>query len=128
MEGDVRWHHGQTLAAGQVGELKVWWELADGVYFRVQVKGRTSFTPAGQVHITVTASSLVDDDALIVATLIDGSELGQMVLVVKEAEFRRLAAHDFVEGREYFTAPFAMHADGRARWAPSLVPREGCAE
>ena len=27
MEGDVRWHHGQTLAAGQVVEFKVWAEL-----------------------------------------------------------------------------------------------------
>ncbi len=27
MEGDVQWHHGQTLAAGQVAEFKVWAEL-----------------------------------------------------------------------------------------------------
>ncbi len=27
VEGDVRWHHGQTLAAGQVVEFKVWAEL-----------------------------------------------------------------------------------------------------
>jgi hypothetical protein len=36
--------------------------LADGAYLAVQAKGKTSLTPAGQVHITVTASSLVDDD------------------------------------------------------------------
>lgn len=26
VEGDIRWHHGQTLAAGQVAEFKVWAE------------------------------------------------------------------------------------------------------
>lgn len=154
MEGDVRWHHGQTLAAGQVAEFKVWAELvrqsrgglhvflplrdvgidgvlhrlADGAYVAVQVKGRTSLTPAGQVHITVTASSLVDDDALIVGTLVDGPELGALVLVVSEADFRRLAAHDTVEGREYLTAAFELHRGGASRWALYLVPRDRLAE
>ncbi len=153
MEAEVRWHHGQTLAAGQVAEFKVWAELVrqsmgglhvflplrdmgidgvlhrldDGAYFPVQVKGRTSLTPAGQVHITVTASSLVDDEAVIIATVIDGAELGQLVLVVEEAEFRHLASHDWVEGREYLTAAFGLHSDGHSRWAPFLVPREGLA-
>ena len=27
METDIRWHHGHTLAAGQVAEFKVWAEL-----------------------------------------------------------------------------------------------------
>lgn len=151
---EIRWHHGQTLAAGQVAEFKVWAELVrqsmgglhvflplrdtgidavlhrldDGIYFPVQVKGRMSLTPAGQVHITVTASSLVDDEALIIATLIDGAELGQVVLVVKEAEFRRLAAHDWVNGREYLTAAFGLHPGGDSRWAPFLVRREQLAE
>jgi hypothetical protein len=154
MERDVRWHHGQTLAAGQVAEFKVWAELVrqsmgglhvflplrdmgidgvlhrldDGVYFAVQVKGRTSLTSMGQVHITVTESSLVDDAALIIATLIDGSELGRMVLVIEEAEFRRLAVHDFVGGREYLTAAFEMHEGGDSRWEPFLVPRDALAE
>src|SRR5438876_211904 len=135
MQDDVRWHHGQTLAAGQVAEFKVWAELVrqsrgglhvflplrdlgidgvlhrlvDGAYVALQVKGRTSLTAAGQVHITVTASSLVDDEALIIATLIDGSELGRFVLVVSEAEFRRLAAHDLVGGREYLPRAFELH-------------------
>jgi len=151
---DIRWHHSQTLAAGQVAEFKVWAELirqsrgglhvflplrdrgidgvlhrlADGAYLPVQVKGRTSLTPAGQVHITVTASSLVDDHAWVVATLIDGPELGSFVLVVTEAEFRRLASHDVVEGREYLTAAFELHAGGEGRWAPFLVPRDRLAE
>jgi hypothetical protein len=153
-EGDVRWHHGQTLAAGQVLEFKVWAELvrqsmgglhlflplrdlgidgvvhrlADGVYLPVQVKGRTSLTTAGQVHITVTASSLADDGALIVATLVDSDQLGRFVLVVDEATFRSLAVHDMVDGREYLTAAFALHDGGTSRWAPHLVARERLAE
>jgi len=151
---DARWHHGQTLAAGQVVEFKVWAELerqsmgglhmflplrdlgidgvvhrlADGAYLPVQAKGRTSLTPAGQVHITVTASSLVDDEALLVATLVDGEQLGRFVLVVDEGTFRSLAVHDVVEGKEYLTAAFQMHEGGRTRWAPYLVTRERLAE
>jgi hypothetical protein len=154
VEGDVRWHHGQTLAAGQVAEFKVWAELvrqsmgglhvflplrdrgidgvlhrmSDGAYYAVQIKGRTSLTPAGQVHITVTASSLVDDAALVMAVLVEGEELGEKVLVVDELTFRSLAAHDMVGGREYLTAAFGMHATSSSRWAPYLVPRERLAE
>ena len=154
MEGDVRWHHGQTLAAGQVVEFKVWAELvrqslgglhlflpvrdlgidgvvhrlADGAYLPVQVKGRTSLTPAGQVHITVTASSMLDDEAFVVAALVVGEQLGRFVLVLDEATFRSLAVHDVVEGREYLTAAFAMHEGGTSRWAPYLVARERLAE
>ncbi|MHB8612488.1 MAG: hypothetical protein ACYDAL_08675 [Candidatus Dormibacteraceae bacterium] len=154
MDGDVRWHHGQTLAAGQMVEFKVWGELvrqsmgglhvflplrdmgidgvvhrlADAAYLPLQVKGRTSLTAAGQVHITVTASSLEDDQALMVATLVDSDQLGPFVLVVDEATFTRLAAHDVVEGREYLTAAFELHSGGDSRWAPYLVPRERLAE
>jgi hypothetical protein len=74
---DARWHHGQTLAAGQVVEFKVWAELerqsmgglhlflplrdlgidavvhrlADGAYLPVQAKGRTSLTPVEPVSL-----------------------------------------------------------------------------
>jgi hypothetical protein len=102
--------------------------LADGSYVAVQVKGRTGLTPAGQVHITVTASSLGDDDALLVGVLVAGEQLGSMVLVVPEAKFRDLAAHDLVDGREYLTAAFELHAGGRSRWAPFLIERERLAE
>ena len=151
---DARWHHGQTLAAGQVVEFKVWAELerqsmgglhmflplrdlgidgvvhrlADGAYLPVQVKGRTSLTSAGQVHITVTAHSLVDDQALMVATVVEGEQLGPFVLVVDEKTFRSLAVHDVVEGKEYLTAAFQMHEGGRTRWAPYLVARERLAQ
>ena len=151
---DVQWHQGQTLAAGQMAEFKVWAELvrqsmgglhvflplrdmgidgvvhrlADGSYMPVQVKARTELTPAGQVHITVTATSLVDDQALIVAALVDREQLGPYVLVVDEAAFKNLAVHNEVNGREYLTAAFQLHAGGDTRWAPYLVAREGLAE
>jgi hypothetical protein len=154
METDLRWHHGQTLAAGQVAEFKVWAELVrqsmgglhvflplrdmgidgvvhrlqDGGYTAIQVKGRTELTPAGQVHITVTATSLRDDDALVVGVLVDGERLGWMALVVPELKFRELAAHDVVNGREYLTAAFELHEGGRSRWAPFLVASERLAE
>jgi len=154
LETDARWHHGQTLAAGQVAEFKVWAELVrqskgglhvflplrdmgidgvvhrleDGAYMTVQVKGRTELTPAGQVHVTVTASSLRDDEALVVCVLVEEERLGRMVLVVPESKFRELASHDVVDGREYLTAAFEMHAGGKSRWAPFLVERERLAE
>lgn len=103
-------------------------QLRDGAYTAVQVKGRTELTPAGQVHITVTASSLGDDDALLVGVLVEAEQLGEMVLVVAESKFKELASHDVVDGREYLTAAFEMHAGGRSRWAPHLVPRERLAE
>lgn len=154
MDVDAHWHYGRTLAAGQMAEFKVWGELirqslgglhvflplrdlgidgvvhrsSDGAYIPVQVKARTELTPAGQVHITVSASSLVDDSALVIGVLVDGDRLGLMALVVDEATFRRLAAHDIVDGREYLTTAFEMHAGGTSRWLPFLVPRERLAE
>lgn len=151
---DLQWHQGQTLAAGQVAEFKVWAELVrqsmgglhvflplrdlgidgvvhrlgDGSYMPVQVKARTELTPAGQVHITVTATSMVDDQALVVATLVDGEQLGPFILVVDEAAFRDLAVHNEVGGREYLTAAFQLHAGGDSRWAPYLVAREKLGE
>ncbi len=151
---DAQWHQGQTLAAGQVAEFKVWAELVrqsmgglhvflplrdqgidgvvhrlgDGSYIPVQVKGRTELTPAGQVHITVTATSLVDDQALVVAALVDGEQLGPFVLIIDEKAFRELAVHNEVGGREYLTAAFQLHAGGESRWAPYLVARERLAE
>ena len=151
---DLLRQYSQTLAAGQVAEFKVWAELvrqsagdlhvflplrdmgidgvihrlSDGAYVPLQVKGRSELTPAGQVHITVTASSLVDDDALLIATLVDADRLGEMLLVIDEAGFRRLAAHDVVDGREYLTAAFEMHADGESRWAPHLIGRDRLGE
>ena len=83
MQTDSVWHHGQTLAAGQVAEFKVWSELIrqstgglhiflplrdrgidgvvhrlqDGFYAPVQVKARTSLTPARPESSSLTARS-----------------------------------------------------------------------
>ncbi len=92
------------------------------------MKGRTELTPAGQVHVTVTASSLRDAEALVVCVLVEEEQLGRIVLVVSESKFRELAAHDMVDGREYLTAAFEMHGGGKSRWAPFLVERERLAE
>jgi hypothetical protein len=70
----------------------------------------------------------VDDEALVVATLVDGEQLGPFLLVVDEAKFRSLAVHDVVNGREYLTAAFGLHEGGESRWAPHLVARERLAE
>ena len=154
VEGGVRWHLGRTLAAGQVAEFKVWSELVrqsigelhvflplrdlgidgvihrltDGVYLPVQVKARTELNAAGQVHIVVRATSMVDDQALVVAVLVESDQLGAFVLVVEEATFRSLAAHDVVAGRQYLTAAFGLHLGGDSRWEPYLVPRERLGE
>jgi hypothetical protein len=102
--------------------------LADGAYIALQVKARTELTPAGQVHITVTASSFMDDEALLIGVLAEEEVLGPMILVVTESKFRELAVHNVVDGREYLTAAFEMHAGGRSRWVPYLVERERLAE
>jgi hypothetical protein len=60
--------------------------------------------------------------------LVEGEQLGRVVLVVTESEFRALAAHDIVDGREYLTAAFELHEGGRSRWAPYLVACERLAE
>jgi hypothetical protein len=151
---DLLEQYRHTLATGQVAEFKVWAELirqsagdlhvflplrdmgidgvvhrlSDGAYMPVQVKARSELTPAGQVHLTVTASSLVDDDALLIATLVDGDRLGSMVLLIDEANFRRRATRNMVDGREYLTAAFEMHTGGESRWAPYLIDRDRLAE
>src|SRR5260370_9448032 len=67
--------------------------LGGGAYTAVQAKGRTELTPAGQVHLTVTASSLRDDEALVVCVLGEEEQLGPMVPVVSESAFRELLSH-----------------------------------
>src|ERR1700719_1347814 len=151
---DLLRQYRETLAMGQVAEFKVWAELirqsggdlhvflplrdmgsdgvthrlSDGAYVAVQVKARSELTPAGQVHITVTASSLEDDDALVIATLVDGDRLGSMGLVQDEQNFQHLASRNMWGGREYLTAALEMHTGGESRWAPYLVDRDRLAE
>src|SRR5258706_15264645 len=71
---------------------------------------------------------MVDDQALVVAALVDGEQLGAFVLVVDEAAFKELAVHNEVNRREYLTAAFQLHSGGDSRWAPYLVARDQLAE
>jgi hypothetical protein len=99
--------------------------LTDGKYIPVQIKGRTTLNE-GRVEILVQAESLVDDDALLIATLVFDVP-DQLVLVVTERDFKRLAAHDHSAGHEVYVAAFRMHP-GQSHWLPYLVPRAQLAE
>jgi hypothetical protein len=99
--------------------------LTDGRYIPLQIKGRTTLDE-GRVQILVHAASLVDDDALIIASLVF-DEPDQMDLVVTERTFKELAAHDHSAGQEVYVAAFKMHPT-HSRWLPYLVPRAQLAE
>src|SRR5579864_429949 len=99
--------------------------LPDGRYIPVQVKGRTGLTE-GKVSLVVRADSLVDDDALIIASLTLDFP-GKLDLVITERDFKRLAAHDTFEGKELYIAAFTMHPE-HSHWRPYLVPREELAQ
>ena len=99
--------------------------FTDGKYIPIQVKGRTTLNE-GRVEILVQAESLVDDDALLIATLVFDVP-DQLVLVVPERIFKQLAAHDHSAGHEVYVAAFRMHP-GQGHWLPYLVPRRQLAE
>src|SRR5258708_20494263 len=99
--------------------------FTDGQYIPIQVKGRTALNE-GRVEIVVQAESLVDDDALLIATLVFDVP-DQLVLVVSERIFKQLAAHHHSEGHEVYAAAFGMHP-GQSHWLPYLVPRAELAE
>lgn len=137
-----------TLASGQAMEFGVWTELiqqsrgmlhvflplldrgldavihrlTDGSYTAVQVKGRA----ANSVHsfeITIPASKLVDDSALIIAGQFGDDGLGPELLVVDEGAFRRLAAHDLFRGEEIYWAIFSRDPE-LSRWREYMIPKE----
>lgn len=101
--------------------------LTDGEYIPVQVKSRGS-TVGGMVEIVIRGDSLVDDRALIIAGLHTAEDLGPTLLVVDEATFKRMAAHDFSEGKDFYSAAFSMRANKGSHWRPFLVPRDRLAE
>jgi hypothetical protein len=84
--------------------------LTDGEYAPVQVKSRGS-TSDGMVEIVIRGDSLVDDRALIIAGLHTAEDLGPTLLVVDEATFKRMAAHDYSEGKDFYSAAFSMRAN-----------------
>jgi hypothetical protein len=101
--------------------------LTDGTYIPVQVKSRGSAVE-GMVEIVVRGDSLVDDRALIIAGLHTAEDLGATLLVVDEATFKRMAAHDFSDGKDFYSAAFSMRANKGTHWRPFLVPRDQLAE
>ena len=99
--------------------------MTDGQYIPVQVKGRTALDE-GRVQILVQAESLVDDEAVLIATLVYDVP-DQLDLVVTERIFKQLAAHDHSAGHEVYVAAFTMHPT-QSHWLPFLVPRSQLAE
>jgi hypothetical protein len=99
--------------------------FTDGRYIPVQIKGRGQFSE-GMVQIVVRGDSLVDDDGLLIASLtFDVPD--QLDLVVTEGIFKQLAAHDFSQGHEVYSAAFSMHP-AHSHWRPYLVPRTELAD
>ena len=99
--------------------------FTDGRYIPVQIKGRGQMAER-MVRIVVRGDSLVDDDALLIGSLMSQVP-GQLDLVVTERTFKRLAAHDISEGQDIYEAAFTMHPD-HSHWRPYLVPRAELAE
>jgi hypothetical protein len=101
--------------------------LSDGEYIPVQVKSRGS-TVDSMVEIVIRGDSLVDDRALIIAGLHTAEDLGPTLLVIDEATFKRMAAHDFSNGKDFYSAAFSMRANKGTHWRPYLVSRDRLAE
>ena len=68
--------------------------------------------------LSLPARSLVDDRALIIAGLLKDDGLGPYLLVVDEGTFKRLAAHEVIEGKEVFVAAFTVHPTDATHWRP----------
>jgi hypothetical protein len=99
--------------------------MTDGRYIPIQIKGRGQMIE-GMVQIVVRADSLVDDDALIIASFMSDVP-DQLDLVVTERTFKQLAAHDLSQGHDVYSAAFSMHPI-HSHWRPYLVPRAELAE
>ena len=99
--------------------------LLNGDYIPIQVKGRHE--SEGRLLLALAANSLVDDGAMIIAGLLRDDGLGPYLLVVDEGTFKRLAAHDFIDGKEVYEAAFTVHPTDATHWRPYLVPIGGLA-
>jgi hypothetical protein len=99
----------------------------DDVYIPVQAKGRSALMD-GEVHLVVWASSLNDDDALLVSGLLVEGGLGPTMLVVPERNFKRLAELSTWDGRPVYSMGFGMNPRSNSRWLPFLLPTEKMVE
>jgi hypothetical protein len=151
MEGP--WTRDETSASGQVFEFRLWallteqsrgqlhvflpltdrgtdalvHRLTDGTYLPVQAKSRSTLQD-GEVHIVVWADSLVDDEVLIVSSLIVDGGLGPTCLVITASDFKRHATMSSDEGRPIYSVEFGMRPRSDSKWLPWLVPTERLAE
>jgi hypothetical protein len=147
------WTRDEASASGQVFEFRLWAALSeqsrgglhvflpladrgidalvhrrsDGMYFRVQAKGRSALD-GGEVHLVVWAAGLVDDDALLVSGLIVEGGLGPTLLVAPVRDFKRLADRTSADGEVVYSTGFGMRPRSDSRWLPFLVPAERLVE
>jgi hypothetical protein len=147
------WTTDETSSAGQVFEWRVWAVLTeqsrgqlhvflplsdrgidalvhrrtDDAYISVQAKSRSTLTD-GEVHITIWADSLQDDNAVLVAGMNAEGALGPTLLVIPEGDFKRLAVKSSNNGKPVYTAFFGMHPRSDTKWLPWLVPSERLGE
>jgi hypothetical protein len=147
------WTRDETSASGQVFEFRLWallteqsrgglhvflpltdrgidalvHRLSDGRYLAVQAKSRSTLQD-GEVHIVVWADSLVDDEVLIVSSLIVDGGLGPTCLVIPVGDFKRLANRSSNDGVPIYSAEFGMRPRSDSRWLQWLVPTERLAE
>ena len=96
--------------------------LLTGEFIALQIKGRHE--SEGRLLLSLPARSLVDDGALIIAGLLKDDGLGPYLLVVDEGTFKRLAAHEVIEGRGVFVAAFTVHPTDATHWRPYLIPTD----
>jgi hypothetical protein len=150
---DQPWTRQESSASGQVFEFRLWallteqsrgslhvflpladrgvdalvHRLSDGTYLRVQAKGRSTLRD-GEVHLVVWAESLRDDAALLVSGLVTEGGLGPTMLVVPEADFKRVAEPSTWNGRPIYTMGFGMKPRSDSRWLPFVVATDRLAE
>jgi hypothetical protein len=148
-----QWTRGETSAAGQVFEFRLWaalteqsrgqlhvflpltdrgidglvHRLTDGAYLAVQAKSRSTLMD-GEVHLVVWADSIVDDVVVIVAGLVVDGGLGPTCLVVRARDFKRLADLTTHDGKPLYSMEFGMRPRSDSRWLPWLVASERLAE
>ncbi|HKB33956.1 MAG TPA: hypothetical protein VKF16_08820, partial [Candidatus Dormibacteraeota bacterium] len=101
--------------------------LTDGSYLALQAKSRSTLQD-GEVHIVVWADGLVDDQMLIVSSLIVDGGLGPTCLVIPVVDFKRLANRSSNDGVPIYSAEFGMRPRSDSKWLPWLVPTERLAE
>ena len=147
------WTREEVSSSGQVFEFRLWALLTeqsrgglhvflpladrgidalihrrgDDAYLSVQAKSRSTLMD-GEVHISVWADSLRDDNALIVSGLLTDGGLGPTLLVITEGEFKQLAYVSSDKGKPLYSAEFGMHPRSDSRWLPWLVPADRIAQ